>query len=299
MALGNGQISLDLLILISSVLFFFLNGFILFRQWPSKRDGHEIGPYKLITLLDPLIISIVCPMTSDLFFIPEWGSGCSATYTAVIAAVIVILCVSSLFVCYWLTELALPSSTSVFTPRSTYLYKPRRLLCWTLPSVEPLKFAFFSSTAGNIVLTCLLLPVLSNIFDVSQNFDSEICQPFFLFEMMLNVFVTCASIQVSYTGLYFCICRANQSEQGHDNNLKTDDRFKNRMRIIILYTLTALLCLLSACFLRFIFITCSCQGLYELRKSLPTVTFLMTLKLPCAYIISYFWSKRNQVDNKK
>ena len=269
---------MDFIVPISSVLIFFLNGYILFRRWLSKRVASDMSYIELVALVDPLITAIVCPMTSDLLYTPEWLSGCSSPYTIIITSVIVVLSLCSLVVCRRLIELALPCSSS-----GSML--PCRIPPWVPSSVAPLTFVFVSSTGLNFTLTCLLLPVVSKYFLSQEIFDDEMCQPFFLTEMMLNVLATSAALQITYTGLYFCICKANLSEEEINGNVKTNYRLERDIRIVFLHTLTILLCLISACLLRFIFMTCSCKGLFELTRSLPTVIVLMTLKLPCTALI--------------
>ncbi|GFR71343.1 hypothetical protein ElyMa_005677400 [Elysia marginata] len=292
---------MDVFTVIASVLIFLLNGFILFRQWPSKRNSETISYIKLMTLVDPLVTAIVCPMASDLYFTPEWALGCSTMYTASIALVVLILYVSSLFVCLWLTERALPSppSASIASSSCSYKYQQHCFQHLTPSTVGPLGVAFLWCAALNIILTCLLLPVVSKHFDVDENFDSEICRPYFLAEMMLNVFLTSVATQIAYIGLYLCICKANISEEELDCDAKTNGALTGGLRIVLLHVLTALLCLTSACLLRFIFMTCSCKGLFELNQSLPTVTFLMTLKLPCASSVSHLWPRQRQGIDRK
>ncbi|RUS90502.1 hypothetical protein EGW08_001770 [Elysia chlorotica] len=267
---------MELMASLFSVVAFFLNGYILFRQWPSRKGPSDMGFMKLATLLDPLVTVIVCPMALDLFFTPTWLGGCSATYTAIIACVIVVLYLSSLVVCHRLIESALPQRCGE---------QPGGLPAWALATVGPLTLVLGCSTSLNLVLTCLLQPLVSKYYALNEKFDDEMCQPFFLTEMMLHIFLICVMLQIFYTGVYFCICRANMREEEIEYCGKTNRQVQRDQALVIIHALTVLLCLVSACVLRFIFMTCSCNGLFEMTRSFPTVVALMTLKLPCAALM--------------
>ncbi|KAK3758199.1 hypothetical protein RRG08_019672 [Elysia crispata] len=155
---------MDFIVPISSVLIFFLNGYILFRRWLSKRVASDMSYIELVALVDPLITAIVCPMTSDLLYTPEWLSGCSSPYTIIITSVIVVLSLCSLVVCRRLIELALPCSSS-----GSML--PCRIPPWVPSSVAPLTFVFVSSTVSN--------------------------KGFFQIVLVLNVVETCSSSQLN------------------------------------------------------------------------------------------------------
>ena len=280
-----------------SVPLFLLNGFLLFRLWPGQRDPTDTSVVKLTFLVDPLLTAIVSSMASDLYFTPEWARGCSPTYTGIIASVVLILYLSSLMVTFRLTELALPDSPSsdsvpLSSPSPRHPHQaPARL---TPSAMGSLGLAFLWSTAVNFALTLILLPVVSSYLALSEKFDSEICQPFFLTEMTLTVFAASVATQISYTGLYFCVCKANVAEKDIEYNAKSNRVCRSDVRTVLLYALTSLLCLISACLFRFIFMTCSCKGLFELTNSLPQVSFLMTLKLPCAALVLHFWPRQLQ-----
>ncbi|GFO21379.1 hypothetical protein PoB_004788400 [Plakobranchus ocellatus] len=283
-----GYITMESLVPYASVVLLITNGFILFRHWPTQKES-EPNIRKFIALIDPLVAAILCPLASDLYFTSEWASGCSTTYTMIIVAVTFVLYVCSLTVCYRLIELAFPSHPSGvnFNPSSQRLP--------ATPAGGCLGLTFAWSMGLNFALTWFLLPLMAKVSNLKDNFDSEMCQPFFITRMMVYVFASSCAVQVAYIALYFCVCKSNLYGKECDIPGKRNTSYKSNMKTLILYTLTTLVCLITTCLLRFIFMTCSCEGLFVLSRSFPAINFLLGLKLPFASLLKSFSS---QIHNK-
>lgn len=260
-----------------------LSEFVVWKLWSQGApQGPSIRgmPDRSVILIDPVVASIVCPLTLDIIFAIKWTTSCEFLFVFSITMVSVILYTSSLIVAYKLIAIFLPCNEN-------NLGKLRE-------NVSALSFCF--SVVANVV-TSVIMQVLGPKpdFDV-QYLEAETCWTSSVRNNYYFVVLPFVILQFVQVLCYGCLRHFSDKAKLVNSHPASSSVISNvfvlpdddNMVSTVSYSVFCLCCLFMTNILRLSFTICSCHLYVLLASGVCNICWLIVFKLPLTYLL--YWT---------
>ncbi|KAK0051692.1 hypothetical protein Bpfe_018907, partial [Biomphalaria pfeifferi] len=274
---GTMEASLLAIILSVGMPLMVLSEIIAWKLWPKWSKRESVIKRKTVAstiVFDPLVSAIVCPLTADLYSSVHVME-CDPSFVVSIVAVMTLVYVSALIVCFRLLTIMSPRSKSEV-------------------DTNEVTASFCLSVAVNALLTWVVLSLLQPSRLDAVVYDSEACLVSVRQKSSIFIFVMCMAIQMVHVLFYACLSNSvvgKYKRELYADEAQADELEDTDRRSIWIYTLASLFSLVVTNLLRMCFTHCSCQHFLLLANGLYLTNWVIAFKLPLSGFIYFLVNK--------
>lgn len=264
----------------------FINGLIVWKNW-TKCNQRLSGSLRQMAVsacfIDPLVSALTCPLAADLYSMFYWADMCEPFYVFAITVVMLVLYSSIFIVCFRIV--------AVMTPKRNHNTLFDSLLSLDIPTSS-----FLFSTLLNFAVTWLVLAVSPTSKTDAVIYEADTCFMSVKPKSVFIIFSLCLLIQLIHVLFYARLSSSiiqnvqhpgNSPDSGDPTEIHEDSNVKS----VLLYSLTAVICLILTSVIRLSFTFCSCQYFITLATGLYFTNWLIACKLPLTGFLYLLFSK--------